>query len=325
MKQNIWVSSAQASELLIKQLATWPLIQKNYHDLQLIETKVIDFDNFSIHVQYNPTRITSTSAATDSASISQRKCFLCSQNLPFEQIRLPFGAHYYVLCNPYPIFQEHFTIPSRVHERQEIAKRFPDLLDLAYRMNQHTIFYNGPRSGASAPDHAHFQAVSRGQMPLEEDISGWRKKENEILDLNGAKLFAITQYLRNGFLIETTDRKAALSFFDLVYHSLDMPNDYTEPGMNLFCRYLQNSWQIIIIPRQSHRPWQFKAKGDEQFMSSPGAADMGGMFITPRKEDFEKVTPALIRDIYEQVGYPDEKIRAISERIIMKYKINNNL
>jgi len=326
MKPNIWISSAQANELLNKQLKTWPLAKKNYDDFQHVQTKSLDLGGITIQVQHNPARITSTGAKTDEQSIQKRKCFLCAENLPFEQIRLPFGFHYYVLCNPYPIFREHFTIPSRKHENQEIKNRLADFLELAYRMNHHTIFYNGPRSGASAPDHVHFQAVTRGQMPIEKELKLLPNNYcKEILSLEDGKLFALTHYFRNGFVIEASNKETAILLFQLIYNELDKKPDEPEPGMNLFALYDTAQWLLIIIPRHKHRPWQYDATGEDHFLSSPGAADMGGLFITPREEDFKKVTPSIIQDIYKQVSYSDNEIMKLTDIILAKHKSNSKL
>lgn len=326
MKPDVRISSAQASELLNKQLETWPLAKKNYDGLQHVQNKLLDLGGLAVQVQHNPARIISTAAKTDGQSIQKRKCFLCVENLPFEQIRLPFGDDYYVLCNPYPIFREHFTISSRKHEDQEIKNRLEDFLELACRMNRHTVFYNGPRSGASAPDHAHFQAVTRGQMPIEKELEILPNSYcKEIVSLEDGQLFALTRYFRNGFVIKANDKETATLLFHLIYNELDKKPDEPEPGMNLFVLYDKEQWRLIIIPRHKHRPWQYNATGEDHFLSSPGAADIGGLFITPGKEDFSKVTPSIIQDIYEQVGYSDDEIMKLTDIIIAKHKSNNKL
>lgn len=327
MTSEKYIDSTEASEMLANQLQTWPLAQKNYKNLEAVKIKSIDMGGFTVDVQFNPTRILSTAATLNNPPSTEKKCFLCPWNLPPEQIHLPFGTQYNVLCNPYPIFKEHFTIPSTQHERQEIRTRLPDLLTMACQLNKHTLFYNGPASGASIPDHAHFQAVSTMQMPIEKEIDKHLHTYGiEIYRNETDILRAFTHYLRNGIVIESSSPHALITHFNTLYDELKEENPQTgEPGMNIFCRYRQNKWQLIIIPRLKHRPWQFNAKGEDHFLSSPGAADMGGLFITPRKEDFEKANPEIIRNIYQQVCYSDKKIKDISQRIKMKYKINNNL
>ena len=181
MKPNNWVSSSQATELLSKQLVTWPLAEKNYKALEAVQVKSFDMGGFSIRAQFNPARIVSTGAKVDARSLKERKCFLCPENLPVEQERLPFGFRHLVLCNPYPIFPQHFTIPTRKHTPQLILPQWNDFLELTRRLAPFTVFYNGPRSGASAPDHAHFQAVTRGIMPLDEEVTQFIRQSYECI------------------------------------------------------------------------------------------------------------------------------------------------
>lgn len=318
MKPNIWVSSAQASELLIKQRKTWPLAEKNYLALQTVQVKEFDFGHFTIKVQFNPSRIISSGAKIDAKSIRERLCFLCSENLPIEQERLPFGSHYLVLCNPYPILPRHFTIPTREHTRQEIRNRIQDFLELTYRMQPYTLFYNGPKCGASAPDHAHFQAGTRGTMPMDNEIDTYINPENCIISESNGSLYKLTGYLRNGFIIKAKNSNTAITLFDRVYQALEIPEDEYEPRINLFCTYQKGEWVLTLIPRRLHRPWQYFAEGEDLFLSSPGGADIGGLFITTRKEDFDKTTKDLLQDIYTQVCLNDKDIEELTIKIAAK-------
>lgn len=319
MKPNFWVSSPQANELLKKQLVTWPLAKENYRKLASIQTKVFDLGGFSILVQLTPSRLLSSNARVDPQSILNRKCFLCSQNLHQEQVWLPFGLRYYVLCNPYPIFPEHFTITDRRHEPQEIGTRFDDFLELIKRLDNHTLFYNGPKSGASAPDHAHFQAVTRGIMPLDNEVMLPDWLGEEVIELPHGSLRTLTGYLRNGFVIRAKSRETAISLFKAVYNALETTPEENEPKMNIFGFYTENEWIITIIPRQAHRPRQFFAEGEGQLLCSPGAADMGGLFITARPEDFEKINAPLLEDVYRQLCYENGKINDIANHIHINY------
>lgn len=304
MKQNNWVSSPQASELLDKQLATWPLAAQNYRALENVRTKSFDLGGFVIRTQFNPARALSSGAKVDAQSLRERKCFLCPENLPMEQERLPFGLRYLVLCNPYPIFTEHFTIPSREHAPQRILPRIDDFLELTRRLDQFTLFYNGPRCGASAPDHAHFQAATRGVMPLDREVLA-----KAIVP--GTSLRLLTNNLRPGFLIEARDKNEVANLFRRIYAALPLREGEDEPMMNLFGMYAEGRWLITLIPRRRHRPWQYEAEGKDHLLSSPGAADIGGLFITPLEEDFEKITPALLADVYQQVCLSDQEVEDI--------------
>lgn len=352
MKPNNWVSSSQATELLAKQLVTWPLAEKNYKALEAVQVKSFDMGGFSIRAQFNPTRIVSSGAKVDAQSLKERKCFLCPENLPVEQERLPFGFRHLVLCNPYPIFPQHFTIPTRKHTPQLILPQWNDFLELTRRLAPFTVFYNGPRSGASAPDHAHFQAVTRGIMPLDEEVThltacevtashtcevtasqavrlpphkllGYRLTSREVtasqavgrqatvLEAGDGRIHLLTGYLRNGFVIQASSAEAATRLFKAIYAALPVPPGEPEPMMNLFGSYYDDNWVITVIPRKRHRPWQYEAEGDDHLLSSPGAADIGGLFITPLEKDFKKINPELLRDVYQQVCLSDRDVEEI--------------
>ncbi|MDL2255188.1 DUF4922 domain-containing protein [Parabacteroides sp. OttesenSCG-928-G06] len=316
------LSSEMAGLFLEKQLKQWPLAAANYQALRSVETRMLKPEGHRVCLQYNPTRILSTSAKTDKKVIRERPCFLCPDNLPEEQIRFRFRyeEEYLLLCNPYPIFLEHFTIPSTTHQPQAIANRFSDFLQINKALDKYTLFYNGPQSGASAPDHIHFQAVTRNVMPLDKEIETIHpQREQLLINSPEGSLHALKHYMRNGFIIRAASQEKAIDLFQVVYESA---GGGKEPDMNLFSYYTNGKWTIVVILRKTHRPWQYNAEGKDHILSSPGAADMGGLFITPRKEDFEKITPEILTDIYKQVGYDNEQIEAISQKIHIKQACN---
>lgn len=303
--------------MLIKQLATWPLAKKNYEAFKNVQYKVFTFNGFEIKVQFNPSRVQSSGANVDPEFLKKRRCFLCPDNLPVEQERLPFGSDYLVLCNPYPIFPEHFTISARAHVAQSIRGRFPDMLEMTRRLDAFTVFYNGPQSGASAPDHMHFQAGTRNYMPLDYEFEQIKEtKLSTVWEGKEGSVYALKNYLRNGFVMRTTEWIEAAKLFDKVCQALQEYHPTEgEPMMNLFCRYESSGWTTILIPRKKHRPWQYEATGKEHLLSSPGAADMGGLFIISQPEDFEKISAGLLQDVYEQICLSNTEIDAVSQRI----------
>lgn len=310
------VSSEKANELLKNQIKSWPLARKNYKKLHHIRVHSLDMGGFIIRVQFTPSRILSSSAKIDFRSLSERPCFLCKKNLEKEQISMPFENHFHVLCNPYPIFPEHFTVPLLKHSPQEILSTFEDFLKLCKYMDKHTIFYNGPKSGASAPDHLHFQAVTRNIMPMDMEIDDRVSSSGEIImSSKDGTLYSVTHYLRNGFVIKTSAQDSAVRLFKAVYNALPLKPDEDEPRMNLFGSYLNGEWTLIIIPRREHRPKQFYAEGYDKILVSPGAADMGGLFVIAREEDFEKINVRLLRDIFKQVCFSDPEIEEIASHI----------
>jgi ATP adenylyltransferase/5',5'''-P-1,P-4-tetraphosphate phosphorylase II len=315
MKEEYWSNSLDACRLLSRQREVWPKLAVNNLALEQLETKEIRIDELRFKVQFNPARIVSSDARIDAQSLRERSCFLCPAHLPAEQEVLPMGNNYVLLCNPYPIFPEHFTIASRSHLPQSIRHSFADFLKIARQLSAFTLFYNGPQSGASAPDHLHFQAVTRSYMPIDDEIDIY--KRDCLLEQEGARLYLLTRYLRNGFILEAETEEGVCSLFERLYRTLrHCVEGDSEPRMNIFGLYTGNSWQVIIIPRVKHRPGQYYAEGDERVVTSPGAADIGGIFITARKEDFEKMTPELLQDIYIQINFNDDRVSVFSKYLL---------
>ena len=264
-------------------------------------------------VQFNPARIVSSGAKVDAKSIKERKCFLCPANLPAVQKGIPFEGHYNILVNPFPIFPRHLTVPETAHVAQRIAPRFGDMLDLARQLTDYTIFYNGPKCGASAPDHAHFQAGNKGFMPIEQD---WRRQvAGKVADYGQATLWWLNDAPRTTLVIESADRKTAIKLFDTVYHSLDIQPGEDEPMMNVLVMYEDNKWIIFVFPRAKHRPACYTAEGDANLLSSPASVDLGGVFITPVEKDFIKITAEDIAQILGEVCLSPADFQKVRKRI----------
>lgn len=289
--------------LIQQQKKEWELAKTNYAGLAKIESRTFNFDGFQIVAQFNPERIRSSAAKTDDQSIQQRPCFLCVENQPKEQLCVDFREKYTLLINPYPIFPAHLTIPLNQHLIQEIEPYFSDMLDLSKELPDFTIFYNGPKCGASAPDHFHFQAGSKGMMPVENEI-------NAIASTNGELLFKSDQtmvtaignkYLRKLILLQSSSKTELARHFQKILIALKETGQDGEPMMNILANFENGRWRIILFPRDKQRPTQFYAEGDERILMSPASAEMGGLVILPRKEDFKKLTKNNITDIYKQV------------------------
>ncbi|MDR1555762.1 MAG: DUF4922 domain-containing protein [Tannerellaceae bacterium] len=310
METEKWTDTTEALALLARQRKVWPMAKAGYEALDNVKVKRLHIDGLEFKVQYNPARILSSGAKTDAQSLRERPCFLCPSHLPPEQEALPMGERYLLLCNPYPIFPEHFTIASRRHMEQQIYTSFSDFLEIAQHLSGFTLFYNGPQSGASAPDHLHFQAVTPSYMPIDEEAG--LHKGTPLLKEEAGAIYRLSGYLRNGFILESGTAERAASLFKHLYKVLPLAGDDTEPRMNIFCRYGEGRWQVIIVPRKVHRPRQYYAEGDEQILTAPGAADIGGVFITAREQDYEKITPELLRDIYGQIAFNDAGINRLA-------------
>jgi hypothetical protein len=293
--------SEQIKSLIKSQLNDWDLAKINYGQLKKIRTRSLYYKGFEILVQFNPERMRSSVAKVDAKSIEARPCFLCAANRPHEQTGVPFSDNVTVLVNPFPIFPQHLTIPSDLHTDQRIRPNFSLMLDLARSMPDFVIFYNGPQCGASAPDHFHLQAGNRGFLPIETDYTGG-KFTRLLSDQKGAKLFYWEGYMRGIVTVESSEAEKLIDIFNRFYRKMmDIQPDKPEPMLNILAYYYNNSWVIHIIPRKLHRPLQFFKVGPEQILLSPASVDLGGVIITPREEDFYKITTMDISDIFSQV------------------------
>ncbi len=291
----------KVNELLVSQIKDWELAAKNYQGIIHTQRKQVKIKNGAdVVIQFNPERIYSSSAKVDDKSISERPCFLCSSHLPKQQQWVTYGKDYIVLVNPFPIFPRHLTIPHRSHTKQRIKRYFPDMLQLTRELDEYTVFYNGPRCGASAPDHFHFQAGNKGFMPVEHQFESHAKtliQEEQIY-----KIWSMNDYLRYCIVLEGSDAHAINQWFQKIFESLQTINSSDdEPMMNLLASWHTNQWRVFIFPRKLHRPRQFFDKGDDQILLSPASVDMGGVLIIPRKEDQVKLNKNNITDIYQQV------------------------
>lgn len=291
----------QVDALFDDQLEHWDLARANYQGLQKALTKQIPFSGHAgIRVQYNPERIYSTSAKVDPKSVSERPCFLCPDFLPPKQKAVPFNHDYLVLVNPFPIFPRHLTIPYKDHIPQQLSGRFSDMLDLARALENFVVFYNGPRCGASAPDHFHFQAGNKGFMPIEADFD--QPLKVLLAEEGGSRIWSMENYLRHVLVFTSAD---ARWLEEKISHAIQVLSSFDpghpEPMMNILASWNDDHWRISLFPRKAHRPWQFFAEGPQQILLSPAAVDMGGVLIIPRQEDFDKLDLHSSRDVFSQV------------------------
>lgn len=295
------MKNEELRQLHEQQLRDFDLARANYAGLKNVVYRNIPFGEFSVRLQYNPARMISTNASIDPATLASRKCFLCPGHMPAGQNGIPYGNRYHIFINPYPIFNEHFTVPDNNHLPQLIETRFEDLLNLAFDFPDYTSFYNGPASGASAPDHFHFQMVPRNAMPLETDICNDRIRRI-IARKDFYTLSVLEGYLREVIVIQASDlRLLSELFFNIRQMIGEIVPFEAEPMLNLIAWFDNCQWTVCILPRQLLRPWQFFAEGNDQVLFSPGCVDMAGLIITPRREDFDKYSAALLTDLFRQV------------------------
>ena len=308
-----------------EQLELWPNARARYEELKSVDIKHFDYGEFRLDVQNNKARMSSTGAKIDKKSIMERPCFLCDINQPIEQVRMPLEGKYLLLVNPYPILPEHFTIPLCRHTPQEILPYYKDMMRITQNLDKKIVFYNGPYCGASAPDHMHFQAGSRGVVPLERDwdelYRGLRSRiypvsDDEFMEAismepvaDDTGIFVLRNYVCPGLIIVTRTPEASEMLFKKIYKSMPILEGEIEPRMNILawtmnCRNDGTPRIVsVIIPRTKHRPDCYNKEGDEQIIVSPGALDVGGMIILPREEDYKKVDEKVAESILKEVTY----------------------
>lgn len=306
----------KGARLFEQQISTWPLASENYRALNSVQVKHFDFDGYTIDAQFNPGRIISSSAKVDSKSIQSRPCFLCAQNLPAEQKAVKLINNYILLVNPFPIFTKHFTIPSLHHIPQSILTEIENMLLISELLGKdYTVFYNGPRCGASAPDHLHFQAGNFGFMRIDNEFHRISTKYAQSINTNKELTTrAIFGYHRNFLSIETSNKELLVKEFNSIYNALSGDEHELEPMLNIICTF-NESWRLLIFPRSKHRPTYFFEEGEKKILISPAAVDLGGVSIFPREEDFKIISKELLIDIFEQVTLSDTEFKKLIEKI----------
>ena len=310
------MSQSPVMRFLHRQLKTWEEVRQRYRDLQQVETRELDGEGMPVEVQWNPARMRSTGAKIDAKSLAERPCFLCAENRPKEQIHRLIDGKYELLVNPFPILPIHFTLPTKRHQPQAILPMYSEICQLLSANPELTILYNGPKCGASAPDHAHLQAVSTGVLPLQKF---WQRLSRNLVEVvredEEEGIWHIADYPAAAFLIRSNSLEGSEQFFKRLYACLPQRKDETEPMMNIIAWRQSDTLLSVVLPRRQHRPSCYTAEGAGQYIISPGAVDMGGLLITPREEDFRKITPEVASAIYEEVSLTPEQVREVMGKL----------
>lgn len=311
-------------KLINEQRNEWDACGAGYASLETVKVKSYDFPGYSIKVQFNPGRMTSTSAKVDPKSIQERKCFLCYENLPPQQRGIEWKEDYIILVNPFPIFPEHFTVPSRNHLPQQVKDSFPLLNELAFDLKErYTAFYNGPKCGASAPDHIHFQAGLKDFMPIDHEYEEIRERYGKLISSGeGARVYAVDDGLRKFISIESGDAALLTTIFRVFLETYSGEEDAEEPMLNILSNYTGNEWRVIIFLRGKHRPKAFFAEDEGKILLSPASVDVGGVCIVPREEDFDKITRENLTEIFHEVFITGEELEILAEKLRQKLKKN---
>jgi len=314
----------QAKKLLRDQKGEWETLKNNYENLSLIQTRTFKYEGIELKLQFNPARKRSSCADVTKQAIDNRECFLCIDKLPKEQNGLLYGNNFIILCNPYPIFPEHFTISKKKHIPQAIIGNFEELLEISRDLGRYySVFYNGPKCGASAPDHMHFQAGTENIIPIEYQYEILINDFTKNLFVDGKDKIEIRFFEnsnRNFICLESGNKGELLYAFKIfikAYKKISVPKE--EPMMNIISTY-NDKWRVFIFPRALHRPKEFYYTSVNQIIISPAAVDMGGLIIIPREEDFNKITLDNILNIYKQVGITKEYYEFLKKKIDEIYK-----
>ncbi len=273
-------------------------------DIREVQSKTLSIKNSEVIVQHNPHRIVSTAARIDSAAIKQRPCFLCPQNLPLEEKGIAFTDEFVVLCNPFPVLNNHLVITSRQHTPQLIEGHLGLILDLAREMGDEWFtLYNGPRCGASAPDHLHFQACSSDILPIFREIKLWDR------------YLSVSDYRINLLIARGSDRNALLNWFNNTVMKLGVVmKESEEPMINVIVKWENGRWMIIIFPRGKHRPSSYYLDGEERLTVSPAAIDLGGVLVVPEDEHFSRIGADDVQKIYAEVTLDNERFNRLITR-----------
>lgn len=306
----------KANKLYKNQLKDWKMFADNRIGLENAQLKTFQFNGFDIKIQFNPKRITSSAAKVDAKTIKERKCFLCKTNRPEVQTEVKWKNQYDILVNPFPIFKKHFTISYMDHVDQQIKTEFTNFLSLSEDLPKTVLFYNGPKCGASAPDHLHFQAGNHGFLPIEKnweimvDLYGKNYKSPEHIDIT-----AVDDGLRRYIVLKGTDKKTLNTVFQKIHNFGEKLQNGEAPMLNMLSYFINGKHQVFVFVRKLHRPWQYSAEGEDNILLSPASVDMGGTLVTPLEKDFNKITKEDIYDIFQQITITKEDFNSLIKNL----------
>ena len=294
------------------QLDTWDEIRQRYEVLKHVGLKQLGHRQ----LQYNPARMVSTGAQIDRQTIAQRACFLCEKNRPEEQLTIDLGDDFELMVNPFPVLPMHFTIVRKTHVPQTILENYTEIHRLLELFPELFVFYNGPMSGASAPDHMHFQAGIGQELPLKTVL---RKLEKELQVLikqeNGSSLSMFNTVSFNAFVIKSKAQETEMALFKQLYAAMPVREGEKEPRMNIVAWRDGSENVIIVLPRDNHRPACYFEEEDRRMVISPGALDMAGLIITPREEDFNRMSEDKLISILKEVSIKEKDMKNIKEKL----------
>lgn len=306
--------SGLCHDLLTQQKSLWPALSEGIAALDHVCVRELHCNGFSVKLQFNPARIVSGAAPVDPQSIRERPCFLCMENLPKAQQGILYRQNFLILCNPFPILRRHYTVSHIKHIPQSLSRAIPLLLYLAKDFSpDFDVFYNGPRAGASAPDHLHLQAAPAGVLPVEKELR--KNRSRQLITLtNGTSLFVAGVPGREVIVIEGRTingvEDALLTIMDRLKVAVPTTD---EPMLNLLCSYRGNAWRLVLFLRRKHRPDVYYLTGRNRILISPGLVDMGGLVIMPVEKDFTMLDAETMENIYREVSLDPETVQKVMD------------
>jgi hypothetical protein len=291
-----------------QQTQNWPALAEIVQKLENASSRTVPLDGRKLRLQHNPARIINVNAPTSAREVAERPCPLCPPNMPSAQKALPFLNQWLVVCNPLPLFKQHFVLVSEEHTPQCSANILPAMIEFT-RLTGFTTLYNGPRSGASIPDHLHLQAAPPGCLPIEEQLP----------QMDGSGIVVDSRLPRRIFL-DASDTVRACHLFERTLVVLDefkMDGTDSEPGMNIAVTAsgVNHPSLVAVHPRIKHRPQCFYARDEARYVVSPGSADMAGMLILPRQEDYERLDGPKVESIFREVCLQDEQLASARKNL----------
>jgi hypothetical protein len=290
-------------DLLLDQQETWQELGKGYETLGEMKERKISCTGFSVRLQYNPGRSRSTLADVKEKAINSRPCFLCTDTLPADQKGVLYRDTYLILCNPMPVFAGHFTVSHIEHRPQAITEQIGDLLQLIKDFGPDwVVLYNGPKCGASAPDHMHFQIIPAGRMPIEKEAREDRRFA-VLSRHDGVFLYRVEGVGREVVVLEGDDPRVLTNVHrEFIGNLKNLLRIDEEPMINIAGFIREGRWRLIIFPRAKHRPDAFFREGDDRLSVSPAAVEMGGVIVTPVERDFDRLDAPAVEAIYREVS-----------------------
>jgi hypothetical protein len=303
-------------ELLSEQKKTWRDLKQGYESLKNTRVREIICNGFSVRVQHNPGRIRSTLADVAEKNVNERPCFLCLNNLPEDQKGVLYHKEFFILCNPIPVFSGHFTIAHVTHQPQTITGHIGTFLQLMADFGSNwSVLYNGPRCGASAPDHLHFQVIPTGKMSIEEEVMD-EKRLLRIARIDGVQVSRAQNLGREVIVLEGDDPVGMAGTFKKIVAELqNVSHADSEPMMSIACFHDRVKWRLMVFPRAKHRPDAFFREGDARVVISPAIIEMGGVLVTPVERDFERLDASAVEDVFGEVSLEGEIVQGVIDAV----------